>query len=102
MIIQETSRACTAGATDLIRTLAMLIRISVLFLLCFVMAPTRIQAEKQQPNILFILTDQWRAQSIGYTGNEQVKTPNIDELARSSVNFKNAVSGCPVCCPLFH
>ncbi|HAH49557.1 MAG TPA: sulfatase, partial [Planctomycetaceae bacterium] len=77
----------------------MLIRISVLLLLCFVMTPARVQAEKQQPNILFILTDQWRAQSIGYAGNEQVKTPNIDELARSSVNFKNAVSGCPVCCP---
>ncbi|WP_417392518.1 sulfatase [Gimesia sp.] len=77
----------------------MLIRISVLLLLCFMMAPNGVQAEKQQPNILFILTDQWRAQSIGYAGNEQVKTPNIDELARSSVNFKNAVSGCPVCCP---
>ncbi|MEQ9069045.1 MAG: sulfatase, partial [Gimesia chilikensis] len=35
----------------------------------------------------------------GYAGNEQVKTPNIDALARQSVNFQNAVSGCPVCCP---
>ncbi|MBN71158.1 MAG: sulfatase [Gimesia sp.] len=77
----------------------MLARISVFLLLCFVMIPGRVQAEAKQPSILFILTDQWRAQSLGYAGNEQVKTPNIDALARQSVNFQNAVSGCPVCCP---
>ena len=77
----------------------MLARISVFLLLCIVMIPGRVQAETKQPNILFILTDQWRAQSLGYAGNEQVKTPNIDALARQSVNFQNAVSGCPVCCP---
>ena len=77
----------------------MLARISVFLFLCFVMIPGRVQAEAKQPNILFILTDQWRAQSLGYAGNEQVKTPNIDALARQSVNFQNAVSGCPVCCP---
>ena len=53
----------------------MLIRISFFLLLCLLITPTWVQAEKQQPNILFILTDQWRAQSIGYAGNEQVKTP---------------------------
>jgi len=56
-------------------------------------------AENSKPNILFVLTDQWRAQALGYAGNEQVKTPNIDLLAKQSVNFKNAVSGCSVCCP---
>ncbi|QDT30698.1 Arylsulfatase [Gimesia panareensis] len=77
----------------------MLARISVFLLLCFVMLPGRVQAETKQPNILFLLTDQWRAQSLGYAGNDQVQTPNIDALARQSVNFQNAVSGCPVCCP---
>ncbi|QDV21639.1 Arylsulfatase [Gimesia panareensis] len=77
----------------------MLARISVFLLLCFVMIPGRVQADTKQPNILFLLTDQWRAQSLGYAGNEQVQTPNIDALARQSVNFQNAVSGCPVCCP---
>ena len=52
-----------------------------------------------QPNVVFLLTDQWRLQALGYTGNEQVQTPNIDRLAGESVNFKHAVSGYSVCCP---
>ncbi|MHC4464331.1 MAG: sulfatase family protein [Planctomycetota bacterium] len=52
-----------------------------------------------KPNLVFILADQWRAQATGYTGNPDVSTPNLDRLAEESVNFANAVSGCPVCCP---
>ncbi len=53
----------------------------------------------QQPNVLFILTDQWRASALGYMGDPNVKTPHLDELARQSVNFVNAVSVSPVCTP---
>lgn len=53
----------------------------------------------QQPNILFVFADQWRRQAFGYTGDPNVKTPNIDRFAAESVNFDNAVSGCPVCTP---
>ena len=52
-----------------------------------------------RPNILFIFADQWRADATGYAGDPNVKTPNLDQLAKQSVNFTNAVSGCPVCCP---
>jgi len=52
-----------------------------------------------KPNLVFIMADQWRAQATGYTGNPDVSTPNLDRLAEESVNFANAVSGCPVCCP---
>ncbi len=51
------------------------------------------------PNLLFVFADQWRAQSVGYMGNADVRTPNIDSLEGKSVNFVNAVSGCPVCSP---
>jgi len=43
--------------------------------------------------------DQWRAQATGYAGDPNVRTPNIDRLAAESVNFVNAVAGCPVCSP---
>ncbi len=58
-------------------------------------------ADKQydQPNLLFVLTDQWRAQDLGYTGNPDVETPNLDAFAAESVNYSNAVSTTPVCCP---
>lgn len=52
-----------------------------------------------KPNVLVLLTDQWRLQALGYAGNSQVKTPNIDRLASESVNFKHAISGYSVCCP---
>lgn len=77
----------------------MQVRFFVFILIGSLFSPNWVQAEKTAPNILFILTDQWRAPSLDYAGNEQVQTPHIDELARQSVNFKNAVSGCPVCCP---
>ena len=38
----------------------------------------------QQPNIVYILTDQWRASAFGYSGDPNVKTPNIDQLAKES------------------
>ena len=51
------------------------------------------------PNILFVFADQWRADALGYSGDPNVKTPNLDRLAAQAVNFTHAVSGCPVCCP---
>ncbi len=52
-----------------------------------------------KPNIVFVLTDQWRAQATGYAGDPNVKTPHLDALATRSINFENAVSVCPVCTP---
>ena len=57
--------------------------------------------ELKKPNIIYILTDQWRAQSTGYSGDPNLvgKTPNLDKLAAESINFKNAISVTPVCTP---
>lgn len=52
-----------------------------------------------KPNIIFVFADQWRAQATGYAGNPDVKTPNLDQLAKESLNFSRAISGCPVCSP---
>ncbi|MDB4292582.1 sulfatase [Maribacter sp.] len=56
-------------------------------------------AKETPPNVLILLTDQWRAQATGYAGDPNVHTPHLDSLAAMSVNFKNAVSGMPVCSP---
>ncbi|WP_397364572.1 sulfatase [Olleya sp. R77988] len=53
----------------------------------------------QKPNIVYILTDQWRRSALGYAGNPDVKTPNLDAFAKEAVNFTNAVSVTPVCTP---
>lgn len=52
-----------------------------------------------KPNLVFVFADQWRAQAFGYAGDPNVATPNIDRFAAQSLNFTNAVSGCPVCSP---
>ena len=53
----------------------------------------------KKPNIVYILTDQWRGSALGYAGNPDVKTPNLDAFAKEAVNFTNAVSVTPVCTP---
>lgn len=54
---------------------------------------------KNRPNIIMILADQFRGDCLGFLGNEEIKTPFLDELSLSSFNFKNAYSPCPVCQP---
>jgi len=54
---------------------------------------------QETPNILIIITDQQAWDAVGYAGNETVKTPNLDRLARESVNFSNAVTPTAVCAP---
>lgn len=56
-------------------------------------------AEARHPNIVYLLADQWRAQATGYAGDPNVRTPNLDRLAKEGLCFRNAVSVCPVCTP---
>ena len=71
-----------------------------LFLLFFVVFSFNSFAQKNTtPIILYILVDQWRAQSAGYAGNKDVHTPALDRLASQSMNLTHAVSGMPVCSP---
>ncbi len=51
------------------------------------------------PNVLLIVPDEWRAQSLGCMGNRDVRTPNLDRLASEGVLFKHALANSPVCCP---
>ncbi|QYN39362.1 sulfatase [Pseudonocardia sp. DSM 110487] len=53
----------------------------------------------RKPNVLIVLTDEWRAQATGYAGDANARTPRLDALAAESIDFENAVAGAPVCCP---
>jgi choline-sulfatase len=52
-----------------------------------------------RPNVLFVMTDQQRFDTIAALGNGVVLTPNMDRLVRRGVAFTNAYSTCPVCLP---
>ena len=48
-----------------------------------------------RPNILWIITTQWRAQACGYAGDPNVNTTALDALAAESVNCRSAVTPHP-------
>ncbi|HTZ19446.1 MAG TPA: sulfatase-like hydrolase/transferase [Opitutaceae bacterium] len=48
-----------------------------------------------RPNILWIVTTQWRAQATGYAGGPNARTPCLDALAARSVNYVQAVTPHP-------
>ncbi len=48
-----------------------------------------------KPNILWIVTTQWRASATGYAGDVNARTPNLDALAAESVNYTQAVTPHP-------
>jgi arylsulfatase len=50
-----------------------------------------------QPDILFIMTDQQRFDTIAALGNTHIYTPNLDRLVRRGITFSNAYATCPVC-----
>lgn len=52
-----------------------------------------------RPNVLFIMTDQQRFDTIAALGNEHIYTPNLDRLVRRGVCFTQAYASCPVCVP---
>jgi len=52
-----------------------------------------------RPNILFILTDQQRADTIAALGNEHIKTPALDRIANAGVAFTSTYTPAPVCVP---
>ena len=52
-----------------------------------------------RPNILFLMSDEHRADVTGYGGNSVVRTPVLDELAGTGVVFGNAYAPSPICIP---
>lgn len=47
------------------------------------------------PDVLWIVTTQWRAQACGYAGDYSARTPALDVLAARGVNYAQAVTPHP-------
>ena len=61
--------------------------------------PQQNNENTNQPNILFILTDQQRQDSLACYGNKWIQTPNLNNIANRSFVFENAYVTQPVCTP---
>ncbi len=56
-------------------------------------------APVNRPNILLILTDDQGYHDVSYYGTKDLRTPNMDALARAGMRFDNFYANCPVCSP---
>lgn len=72
---------------------ALIISILIIFQGC------KTNEEQNYPNILIIHADQHRNDCVGAYGNKDIKTPNIDNLAKDGVLYQNAYVSLPVCTP---
>ena len=55
--------------------------------------------DKEKPNILFILADDFGWSQLGCYGSDFYETPHIDRLARQGMKFTDTYAACPVCSP---
>ena len=53
----------------------------------------------KRPNIIFLLTDDQRDNTLGIMGHPWVKTPNLNKLVTAGVRFTNAYIAEPTCSP---
>lgn len=53
--------------------------------------------ESPTPNIIFLLADDLREDTLGCSGNKLIRTPNIDQLANDGVRFTQAFATTAIC-----
>lgn len=51
------------------------------------------------PNIVLIITDQQRTETLGFMGKTPCKTPHMDRIAREGISFDKAICTSPLCLP---
>jgi arylsulfatase A-like enzyme len=76
---------------------------TLLFLYAFVAivgpSPTAISRSVSKPNILLIVSDDQRPDTIAALGNNVIRTPSLDRLVRRGSTFTRAVCANPICTP---
>jgi arylsulfatase A-like enzyme len=78
-----------------------ILKIMVLTVLFFGVAANQKNciAQTKKPNIIFILADDLGYGDLGCYGSTKIKTPNIDALAKTGIQFTNFYAGSTVCAP---
>jgi len=71
----------------------------ILFGFLFVVSCKHSDEEAQHPNLVIVFPDQMRGQAMGFTGEEPVLTPRLDQFASEGIVLDQAVSTSPVCSP---
>lgn len=69
------------------------------YILLSLFALSSLLSQAQKPNILLIYTDQQRYNTIRSLGNDEIHTPNLDQLIKEGTAFTHAFVTAPVCVP---
>ena len=79
--------------------ISLLMKRIILSLVCFsILFSCSIESDSK-PNIIIILADDAGYSDFGFMGSDEIKTPNIDQLALDGVTFNNAYVSASVCSP---
>ncbi|MCB1278650.1 sulfatase [Prosthecobacter sp.] len=70
--------------------------------LLFVLLLTSSFAAAQRPNFLLIIADDLCWRDLGYEGNAEVKTPNLDKLRTESMHLRGMFNPATTCSPTRH
>lgn len=62
-------------------------------------APALLRAAPKRPNVLWLMTDEHRPDSLACYGSAWGYSPNLDRLAREGTLFQSAYTPSPVCVP---
>lgn len=60
---------------------------------------TAVAAAAERPNLIFVLTDDQRYDTLGCTGNGFIQTPHLDQLAADGTLFPNGSVTSAICTP---
>ena len=71
----------------------------ILALGCFSLLVSCSIKTDSKPNIIIILADDAGYSDFGFMGSDEIKTPNLDQLAFDGVTFNNAYVSASVCSP---
>lgn len=68
------------------------------FTVCLILMCTA-SARADRPNILLLVSDDQRSDTIHAWGNDVIQTPNLDQLVRDGSSFRRATCSNPICTP---
>ena len=60
--------------------------------------PPHLPPPEARPNVILVMTDDQGYGDLGHHGNDRIRTPNLDRLARQSAEMTQFYV-CPVCSP---
>lgn len=67
--------------------------------LLLVLFPVTSPCQSTRPNVILMMADDLGWGDVGYNGHKHIRTPNLDDMARTGLRFDRFYAAAPVCSP---